>query len=42
VGEKAIDWENWDARDDDGERQFDEYDISIGADCKERFIGSSN
>jgi hypothetical protein len=42
VGEKAMDWENWDARDDDGDKQLDEYDISIGADCKGRLSGSSN
>lgn len=40
-GEKAIDWENCVARTDDGERQLDKYDKSIGADWNEWLSGSS-
>jgi len=51
VGEKAIDWENCEAKDDDGERQlfigevvslnFVEFVISIGAVWNGRLVGSS-
>ncbi len=52
VGEKAMEWENCEANDDDGERQWvigelvslnlDENVISIGADWNGRLCGSSN
>lgn len=41
VEEKTNDWENCEAREEDGERQFEEYDVCVGADWTILLIESS-